>query len=188
MPRKARIDAPGAVHHVIFRGIERSPIFRDAQDYHAFLERFGTILTGSATPCIAWALLPNHAHLLMKTGSLSLSTVMRRLLTGYAQYFNRRHRRVGHLFQNRYKSILCEEDPYLLELVRYIHLNPLRAGLVPEIGGLKDFLWSGHRALLGRASVPWQDVASVLALFHDGPTHARRAYLSFMEEGLNQET
>lgn len=184
MPRKARIDAPGALHHIIFREIERKALFRDLQDYEALLERFGAILSDSATTCVAWTLLPNHAHLLVRTGRVPLSTVMRRLLTGYAQYFNRRHRRAGHLFQNRYKSVLCEEDPYLLELVRYIHLNPLRARLVPDIRALEDFPWSGHRALMGKTAFPWQDVAAVLALFHDKPSLARRAYRSFVEEGI----
>ena len=130
MPRKSRIDAPGALHHVIARGIERGQIFRNDGDRSHFLIRLGDILTETNTACYAWALIPNHFHLLLRTGNVTISTTMRRLLTGYANWFNRRHRRYGHLFQNRYKSILCQEDAYLLELVRYIHLNPLRAGIV----------------------------------------------------------
>jgi REP element-mobilizing transposase RayT len=125
MPRKARIDAPGAVHHIIVRGIERGIIFRDDKDRNDFLTRLGKILNETKTPCFAWALIPNHFHLLLKTGSLPVATVMGRLLTGYATSFNRRYHRSGHLFQNRYKSILCQEEAYLKELVRYIHLNPL---------------------------------------------------------------
>jgi putative transposase len=119
MPRKARIDlcgvasartyAPGALHHIVIRSIERKPIFKDSLDYQNFMERLGNILVKSSTPCFAWALTSNHAHLLMRTGLTPIATVMRRLLTGYAQQFNRRHRRHGHLFQNRYKSFLCEE-------------------------------------------------------------------------------
>ena len=139
MPRKARIDAPGALHHIIIRGIERKPIFRDSRDDQNFIERLDIVLMDSDMPCYAWALMQNHVHLLLRTGTVSISTVMRRLLTGYAQQFNRRHNRHGHLFQNRYKSILCEEDSYLLELVRYIHLNPIRAGLVKDIDTLKKF-------------------------------------------------
>ena len=116
IPRKACIDAPGALHHIIIQGIERRAIFEDPQDYQSFIERLGNILTDSSTPCYVWALLTNHVHLLLRTGMVLLATVMRRLLTGYAQQFNRRHRRHGHLFQNPYKSSLCEEDPYLLEL------------------------------------------------------------------------
>jgi REP element-mobilizing transposase RayT len=123
------MDAPGALHHIIARGIDRQAIFSDDADRNGFLERLGDILTDTKTACYAWAMIPNHFHLLLRTGATPLSAVMRRLLTGYAVSYNRRHRRYGHLFQNRYKSMLCQEDPYLLELVRYIHLNPMRARL-----------------------------------------------------------
>ena len=107
MPRQSRIDAYGALHHVIVRGNARRKIFFDDEDREQFLERLGIILKETGTACFAWALIPNHFHLLLKTGQTGLSTVMRRFLTGYAVSFNRRHRRWGHLFQNRYKSILC---------------------------------------------------------------------------------
>jgi len=118
MPRKARLDAPGALHHVIFRGIDRGKIFRDDDDRDDFVERLGSIITATRTACYAWALIPNHVHLLLRTGETPISQVMRCLLTGYAVGFNRRHRRHGHLFQNRYKSILCQADSYLLELTQ----------------------------------------------------------------------
>ena len=102
----------------------------------------------------AWALIPNHFHLLLRTGPTPLSKVMRRLMTGYAVTFNKRHKRSGHLFQNRYKSVVCEEDPYLLELIRYIHLNPLRAKLVQDLKELDTYPWSGHSAILGRRKNP----------------------------------
>ena len=139
MPRKTRIDAPGALHHIIVRGIERKKIFKDDTDRVKFLERLGAILTDTKTHCLAWTIIPNHFHLLLRTGATLISSVMRRLLTGYAIYFNRRHRRSGHLFQNRYKSILCQEDAYLLELVRYIHLNPVRAKLVTDYNELQNY-------------------------------------------------
>jgi len=104
MPRKSRIDAPGALHHIICRGIEQRPIFDD-DDRDRFVERLGTVLEETATACYAWELIPNHFHLLIRTGSVPVANVMRRLLTGYAVSFNLRHRRSGHLFQNRYKSI-----------------------------------------------------------------------------------
>ena len=100
MPRKSRIDAAGALHHVIVRGIERGKIFKDDEDRDGFLERLGAILKESDTRCFAWALIPNHFHLLIQTGQVPVATVMRRLLTGHAVYYNRRHRRSGHLFQN----------------------------------------------------------------------------------------
>ena len=130
MPRQACIDAPGALHHIIIRGIERTLIFTDDRDRENFLERLSQLLPESQTPCYAWALMSNHAHLLLRTGRVAIASLMRRLLTGYAVSFNKRHRRHGHLFENRYKSILCEEDRYLRQLVAYIHLNPLRAGIV----------------------------------------------------------
>ena len=130
MPRKARIDAPGALHHIIGRGFERRQIFEDVKDRDNFIDRLGNVLREASAICYGRALLSNHFHLLLRTGLAPISHVMRRLLTGYVVTFNRRHNRTGRLFQNRYKSILCQEDPYLLELVRYIHLNPLRAKLV----------------------------------------------------------
>ena len=139
MPRHARLDAPGALHHVICRGIERRPIVRDDTDRAAFIARMGQVLAATGTPCYAWAILPNHVHLLLRTGAIPLTTVMRRVLTGYAGAFNRRHHRHGYLFQNRYKSILCQDEPYLLELVRYIHLNPLRAKIVPDLAALDRY-------------------------------------------------
>jgi putative transposase len=174
MPRQARIDAPSAVHHLIIRGIEKTAIFADDQDRENFIERLSELLAESQTPCYAWALLGNHAHLLLRTGGLEIAWIMRRLLTGYAVRFNRRHRRHGHLFQNRYKSILCEEDRYLKQLVVYIHLNPVRAGIVENIKALKSFAFTGHSALMGRALRPWQDTDYVLSLFGRRVSDARR--------------
>lgn len=184
MPRKARIDAPGALQHIIIRGIERRAIFRDKRDKENFLERLGTVLTETSTPCYAWVLMSNHVHLLLRTGLSPLATIMRRLLTGYAQQFNRRHDRHGPLFQNRYKSILCEEDPYLLELVRYIHLNPLRAGLVKELRHLRSYGYSGHGILVGTLNHEWQDRDYVLRFFGKTEKSAIREYVSFLAKGV----
>jgi REP element-mobilizing transposase RayT len=136
MPRSARLDSPGLLQHVIVRGNERRPIFLDDQDRSFFLGRFSSLLQATDTDCLAWALLTNHFHLLLRPRSGHLATFMRRLLTSYAVTFNRRHKRSGHLFQNRYKSFVCEEEVYFLELVRYIHLNPLRAGRVVDLDAL----------------------------------------------------
>jgi len=184
MPRQSRIDAPGALHHVIIRGIERTVIFRDDQDRESFLDRLGEILMESSTPCYAWSLLSNHAHFLFRTGRIPLARVMRRLLTGYAVSFNRRHFRHGHLFQNRYKSILCEEDAYLKELVRYIHLNPLRAGLVEDLKELGSYPNSGHSVLMSKKKRGWQDRDYVLRYFGKGEREAKNSYLSFVSEGV----
>ena len=184
MPRKARIDTPGALHHIIVRGIERRKIFYDDNDRDNFLDRLGIILTDTKTSCFAWVLIPNHLHLLLRTGVAPIATVMRRLLTGYAVSFNRRHRRHGQLFQNRYKSILCQEDPYLLELVRYIHLNPLRARLVSDLKKLDKFPYCGHSVLMGRRKNAWQDSGYILKLFNRRHSVARRRYRDYVKKGI----
>ncbi len=186
MPRKARIDAPGALHHIIVRGIEKRKIFEDDKDRDQFIKRLGDILTEAETPIYAWVLIPNHVHLLLKTGLTPIAIIMSRLLTGYAGYFNRRHRRHGHLFQNRYKSILCQEEPYFRELVRYIHLNPLRAKLVRELKALDKNPYSGHSAMLGSVKRDWQQVDYVLGFFGKTKSAARRAYRHFVEKGVSQ--
>ena len=184
MPRQSRIDAPGALHHIIARGIERGNIFRDKTDQNRFLDRLGRIIQETRTSCFAWALIPNHFHLLLKTGQAPIATVMRRLLSGYATYHNKRHRRSGHLFQNRYKSILCQEDAYLLELVRYIHLNPIRAKLVKDVKALDKSTTSGHSVILGNVKQEWQDVEWVLKLFDKRIGAARKKYRAFVQKGI----
>ena len=186
MPRVARLDAAGVLHHVIFRGIERRSIFRSAADKDWFVQRLGQLLQASSTSCYAWALMSNHVHLLLRTGGVSLSTLMRRLLTGYAGYFNRRYNRHGQLFQNRYKSIVCQEDLYLQELVRYIHLNPLRAGIVKTFEGLKNYEYSGHSALMGVREYHWQQTGYVLELFGRKEQRARQQYREYVEQGIEQ--
>jgi putative transposase len=168
------------------RGIEGCKVFRNDVDRENFLERLGGILSETKTSCYAWVLIPNHFHLLLRTGTVSISTVMRRLLTGYAIWFNRRHRRYGHLFQNRFKSILCQEDSYLLELVRYIHLNPVRAGLVKNLDELGRYAYCGHSVVMGKVKCEWQDIESVLGMFSDQSGAARRAYRLFIEKGIEE--
>ena len=186
MPRQARIDAPGALHHIIVRGIEHRKIFNDDQDRYDFLSRFGDILEQTQTACYAWALIPNHFHLLLRTGAYPVATIMRRLLTGYAISYNRRQRRHGHLFQNRYKSILCQKVTYFLELVRYIHLNPLRAGLVKDLNDLNTYAFSGHGVILGKHQQSWQHSKPVLAYFGKRVKTARNQYTAFVAKGVDQ--
>jgi len=175
------------LHHIICRGIERQDIFKDNTDRNRFLERLGSVLQKSSTPCYGWALIPNHFHLLLKTGQEPIAQIMRRLLTGYAVTFNRRHRRYGRLFQNRYKSILCQEDAYLLELVRYIHLNPIRAGIVNDLNLLDKYAYAGHSTIMGKRKNPWQDSDSVLTLFGKSQYAARKKYRDFIAKGNDQE-
>ena len=186
MPRKARLDAPGALHHVMVRGIEKSDIFRDDADRKAFLSRVGQLVVSTKTRIPAWALMPNHVHLLIFSGPEGISHFMRRLLTGYALYFNRRHHRTGHLFQDRYRSIVCEEEPYLLELVRYIHLNPLRGKVVGNLRELERYPWSGHAVLMGKENNNWQEKDYILRRFHRQRPGAVRAYAGFVADGEGQ--
>ena len=186
MPRHARLDIPGLLQHVIVRGIERRDIFLDDQDRQSFIDRFSTLLHKTNTECLAWALMTNHFHLLLYPRQVKLAIFMRRLLTGHAVTFNQRHRRAGHLFQNRYKSIVCEEEPYLLELVRYIHLNPLRAGLVKGMPELDHYPWSGHAALMGNSAFVGQQTEEVLARFGRRQKDSRQKYRTFVQDGIAQ--
>jgi hypothetical protein len=140
----------------------------------------------TGTRILAWALMRNHVHLLLFSGPAGLSQFMRRLLTGYAVRYNLRHCRGGHLFQNRYKSIICEEGAYLLELVRYIHLNPIRVAAVKSMVGLDNYPWCGHAILMGNRKNDWQERGYVLHQFHEREGKAIRAYRKFMEEGKGQ--
>jgi hypothetical protein len=127
----------------------------------------------------------NHVHLLLKTGLTPIAKVMQRLLTGYALHYNRRHKRHGQLFQNRYKSFLCEEDAYLLELVRYIHLNPLRAEVVKDLTQLNTYPFCGHHVLMGQYNHSWQDIDYVLGLFGKTSGAAKKAYATFIAKGVS---
>jgi REP element-mobilizing transposase RayT len=144
------------------------------------------ILLDIGTTCFAWSLMPNHFHLLLRTEKIPISTLMRRLLTGYAIWYNQSHRRHGHLFQNRFKSILCQQDTYLLELVRYIHLNPLRAGLVRSMDELDNYPYSGHSTLMSKQKKSWQETEEILRHFGSRPASARRSYRIFVEQGIER--
>ena len=185
MPRQARLDAPGTLHHVIVRGIEKKAIVRDDSDRADFVDQMGRVALESKTPVYAWALMTNHAHILLRSGPKGLPGFMRRFLTGYAGSFNRRHGRHGHLFQNRYKSIICDEDNYFVELVRYIHLNPLRAGLVRDLAELDRYPWCGHSGLMAGRKHDWHHADDVLAWFGKSAGAARRAYKDYVKEGVS---
>lgn len=186
MPRKARIDATGALHHVIIRGIERRKIFRSDYDRKNFLTRLSELIPETKTDCFAWALMSNHVHLLARTGLVPISVLMNRLLTGYAGWFNKKYHRHGQLFQNRYKSILCQEDIYLKELVRYIHLNPLRVGLVSSLGELDKYPWCGHHVLMKPPKNTWQNIDYIYGFFSEKKRAARKRYWEFVGKGISQ--
>ncbi len=184
MPRHKRINIPGAVHHVIVRGINRQDIFFDNHDRNDFLARLERALAETNCQCYAWALLTNHIHLLIRTGGRPLSDLMRKVLSGYAISFNHRHKRHGYLFQNRYKSILCQEEEYLLELVRYIHLNPLRVDIVKNLDELDRYRWSGHAVLMGHRRKDWQSRAEILTRFSTRKQESMSRYRQFVADGI----
>jgi REP element-mobilizing transposase RayT len=186
MPRQARLDAPGTLHHVIIRGIEKRKIVTDDKDRKKFVARLSQLAEDTRTAIYAWALLNNHAHILLRSSEIGLSRFMRRLLTAYAINYNLRHKRQGHLFQNRYKSIVCEEDNYFRELVRYIHLNPLRANLVRNSGELDSYRWCGHSALMGKRVNDWQDRDYVLKWFGRKEGEAKKAYREYVKKGIEK--
>ena len=181
MARKSRVEFEGAFYHVIARGNQRQKIFRDDQDRLRYLQRLGHYQERYGFTLYAYVLMSNHVHLLVSTGRVALSKIMQGIQFSYTQFYNRRHRTVGHLFQGRYKTILCDRDQYLLELVRYIHLNParMRSPLDPW-----KYWWSSHRAYLGERMPVIVETEVVLGQMGKSAGQARRAYLQFMKEGL----
>ena len=178
MARRPRIFAPQVLYHVIVRGNHQQVTFRRPADYQAYLERLARYLRSCEARLWAYCLMPNHVHLLVETGQQPLSTFMQRLQQSYTQYFNRIHRKVGHLFQGRYKAIVCDREAYLLPLIRYLHLNPVRANLV---GQPDAYPHSGHTTYLTGRATDVLDPTPGLALF--GGT---RAYRQFVREGMGE--
>lgn len=180
MPRGPRDDAPGTVHHVMVRGIERRLLFVDDADREALLRRLARLIVELGFLCFAWVLMPNHVHLVIRSARVSVSRLMARLGTGYAGYFNRRHERVGHLFQNRFRSRRVTDDADLLGLVVYVNRNPVEGGLVDPTA-LAGFPWCGLGALLGvRPPRPFESVAETLGLFDPDPARARACIRSWL--------
>ncbi len=181
MARKPRIDLPGGIYHVIARGNRRAPLFHDEADYTKYLERLERYRRRDGIRVYAYVLMNNHVHLLIETGDRALSHTMQTLQFTYSQYYNRRYNKNGHVFQGRYQAILCDRDAYLLELVRYLHLNParVRTPLSPW-----TYPWSSHPAYLGRPAPVEVSTATVLESFHRQIGPARRAYRQFMREGV----
>lgn len=183
MPRRGRLRIPGGCYHVIGRGLERRYIFDDPEDTRDFLSRFGVSLSRSNAQCLAWALMSNHYHFLIRAGVIPLGKLMAPVLGGFAGNYNRRHHRSGYVFQNRFTSILCDEDSYLLELVRYIHLNPLRASMIESVVTLGSYPWTGHAGIVGKHLQKWHEVDEVLMRFGTSRGQARRKYLEFIQAG-----
>lgn len=183
MSRPIRIEFPNALYHVTARGDRREDIFEDDADRQMFLSTLEQVITQFNWLCHAWCLMDNHYHLMIQTPDGNLSKGMRQLNGVYTQASNRRHRRVGHLFQGRFKAILVDSDAYLLELTRYVVLNPVRAGMVKKPD---DWLWSSYRASVGlEAAAPWLEVDGLLAQFGKRRSLAQQRYAQFVSEGIN---
>jgi REP-associated tyrosine transposase len=184
MARRPRLFAPGLLYHVIARGNQRQPTFLTAEDYQAYLGRLGTYQKRYDVILYAYCLMPNHVHLLLQTSEAPLAKFMQGVQQSYTQRFNLAHDKVGHVFQSRYKAIICESDEYLAALVRYIHLNPVRAGLVDDP---EKYPYSGHRAYVradgrigdGSVRVEPRPVLDVLG----GPAAYRRFVLATVAAG-----
>jgi putative transposase len=182
MARKPRVEFEGAFYHVIVRGNQRQKIFRDDRDRLYYLERLEHYRRRYRFTIYAYVLMSNHVHLLLETGKTPLSKILQGIQFTYTQYYNRRYRTVGHLFQGRYKAILCDRDAYLLELVRYIHLNPARMKNPEE---LATFSWSSHQAYLGKKGPVSVETALILGQLGSTAAQAPKAYRRFIDEGRN---
>jgi len=182
MARRPRIHFSNAFYHVIARGNQRQDIFLDEKDYQRYLSYLSEYKTRYQFHLYAYALMRNHVHLLLEVEATPLSKIMQALQFRYTRYFNSQYGKVGHLFQGRYKAILCDKDAYLLELIRYIHLNPIRSKLVRD---LERYRWVSHQSYLGRKKDDLIDEDLVLSQFGRTKSVARRRYNDFIREGLN---
>lgn len=184
MARHSRIDFPGAFHHVYARGIEKRDIFADQDDRKELRRRIALNLKRFDANCLAWAFLPNHFHLLFQSESANLANFMRCLMSGYSIYFNRKYERSGHLFQNRYQSSVIDTERYLLELIRYIHLNPVRSGIVPSLESLSRYPWTGHYEITASGRFPWEKYPFIREFFSSRYLSSLEIYLAFLGEGI----
>lgn len=180
MARRPRVEFEGAFYHVIVRGNQRQKIFRDDRDRLYYLERVEHYRQRYRFKIYAYVLMANHVHLLLETGTTPLSKILQGIQFTYTQYYNRRYRTVGHLFQGRYKAILCDRDAYLLELVRYIHLNPAR---LKNPANLATYRWSSHPAYLGSKGPVAVETKLVLSQLGTSAKQASKAYREFIDDG-----
>ncbi len=190
MPRMPRLESPGSLYHIMAHSIEGKDLFLDDQDRNEFLSRFEKGLKKCDFQCYAWSLMDNHYHLIIRSSDLPLSKLMRPLNSGYAQFYNKKYKRKGYLYQDRFKSVLCQDQDYAMELIRYIHLNPLRAGLVKTLEQLKTWAWCGHGYLLGIKGArgeQFQNRIECLRRFGDNEVGAIEAYLRFLAQGCNDD-
>ena len=184
MPRKKRLSVTGAVHHVMSRGIEGRSIFADTEDRKMFLSLFEGLIGKIGFKCYAWVLMDNHYHIVIRTNDLPLAALFKPLNACYARYFGKRHDRHGYLFQDRFKSIATQDQGYIETLIRYVHLNPLRAGVCRSLEDLDNYPWCGHSMLIGKRVFRFQTVDAILNRFGKTIRDARQNYQLFLKEGL----
>jgi len=188
MPRSRRVDAPGSIHHLMVRGVDRGPVFLDDADRARFVDRLRQVAPEEGVRVYAWALMPNHAHLVVRSGPSGVSRLMARVGTAHARAFNGRHGRVGHLFQDRFRSVLVDSDVHLRWLLRYVHRNPIEAGIVRSVGSLESYPWTGHRELVTSHPAPLIDSRAVLSWFAPRRRDAVPALRHWMADAAAPET
>lgn len=185
MARQLRIEYPDAHYHVTARGNERKEIFKSDKDREKFLSYLESAVKRYNAVIHAWCLMSNHYHLLVETPSGNLSQIMQHINGAYTNYFNTKRKRSGHLFQGRYKGILVEADEYTLELSRYIHLNPVRIGIINDPG---DYKWSSFQEYVGKRKIPdWLATEFILKYFDKSEPAAQKKYSQFVEEMIGKE-
>lgn len=188
MPRIMRPDWENALHHVMARGIDGRSLFSNEFEYEDLSRRLEQLIIEMEFSVFAWVIMPNHFHLLIRTGPKPISLLMQRLLTGFAISYNRRHDRTGHVFQGRFRSILVQEETYFLKLINYIHLNPLKAGLVDSLQELDSYKWSGHSCLVGTTGCNWMMRDEVLEYFGDTEQYAIKNYQMSLRNETDNST
>lgn len=189
MSRKARIHSPGALAHITAHSIDDRLLFVDNLDRLQFLSRFEKLLKKTGYKCNSWSLMDNHYHLVVRTNEKPMSDLMRPLNGGYAQWYNKKYKRPGYLFRDRFASSLCQDSDYAKELIRYVHLNPLRANQVGSLEELEKWPWCGHGYLLGNKSTHgegFQERVEPLRRFGEDEESALIKYIEYMNEGINR--
>ena len=183
-----RLDWEDALHHIMVRGIDGKGIFLDELDKSDLIARFDELVPEMDVNIYAWVIMPNHFHLLVRTGNEPIYRFMHRLLTGYAVSYNLRNERKGYVFQGRFKSILVQEEMYFLNLMKYIHLNPLKAGLVTDFQELQEYRWSGHGSIIGVRKYLWHNRLYALSKFGTNIFDSKSRYVKYVSEEISNKT
>ena len=189
MPQMRRLEVPGSLVHIMAHSIQELPLFGDDEDKMVFLSRFSKKLKQTGFQCYSWNLMDNHYHLFLHVNELPMSKLMRGLNSGYARYYNKKHNRKGTLFQNRFKSVLCQDQDYAVQIIKYIHLNPLRAGMVKSLEELKTYKWSGHGVLMGVEGAmgeEFQNRLECLRRFGENEPEAVNNYYNFLNQDFSE--